>query len=63
MYNIDKTRVILSKLSLVKVLICKDDLRGYRGVGEKQIVVTTIKYISTNSRVLLPLIIWLASTY
>jgi hypothetical protein len=56
-YNIDETGVILSKLSLVKVLIGKDDLRDYRGAGEKQIIVTAVKCISADSRVLLPLII------
>ena len=44
-------------LSSVKVLIGKDDLRDYRGVGVKQIIVTAIKYISADSRLLLPLII------
>jgi hypothetical protein len=54
---------MLSKLSLVKVLVGRDNLRDYRGAGKKQTVVTTIKCISADSRVLLPLIIWPASTY
>jgi hypothetical protein len=56
-YNIDETEVILSKLSSIKVLIGKEDLRDYRGASKKQIIVTAIKCISTNSKVLLPLII------
>jgi hypothetical protein len=62
-YNIDETGVMLSKLSLVKVLVGKDDLRDYRGAGEKRTVVTAVKCISADSRVLLPLIIWPASTH
>ena len=57
MYNIDKTRVILSMLSLVKVLVSKDNQQGSRGAGVKRTIVTTIKYISTNRRALLLLII------
>jgi hypothetical protein len=30
-YNIDETRVMLSMLNSVKVLVSKDDIRGYRG--------------------------------
>ena len=44
-------------LGSVKVLIGKDDLRNYRGAGVKRIVVTTIKYVSGDSKSLLPLII------
>ncbi|KAF2801453.1 uncharacterized protein BDZ99DRAFT_403299, partial [Mytilinidion resinicola] len=56
-YNIDKTGVILSILSSVKVLIGKDNLQDYRGAGVKRIIVTAVKCISSNSRALLPLII------
>jgi hypothetical protein len=56
-YNIDKTGVMLSKLSLVKVLIGKDNLRNYRSAGVKRTIVTAIECISANSRSLLPLII------
>ena len=48
---------MLSMLSSVKVLISKDDLYNYRGAGVKRIMVTAIKCISANSRLLLPLII------
>jgi len=50
-------------LGSVKVLIGKDNIRDYRGVGVKRITVTVIKYVSGNSRSLLPLIIWPALTY
>ena len=48
---------MLSILSSVKVLIGKDDLRDYRGIGVKRTIVTAIKYISVDGRSLLPLII------
>jgi hypothetical protein len=62
-YNMDETGVMLSKLGSVKVLVGRDDLRDYRGAGEKRTVVTAVECISADGRVLLPLIIWLASTY
>jgi hypothetical protein len=62
-YNMDETGVMLCMLGSMKVLISKDDPRGYRGAGVKQTMVTTIKCISANGRSLLPLIIWLATTH
>ncbi|ORY02203.1 hypothetical protein BCR34DRAFT_574399 [Clohesyomyces aquaticus] len=56
-YNIDKTVVLLSKLSSVKVLVGKDDLRDYRGASVKRTIVTAIKCISGNGRSMLPLMI------
>jgi len=56
-YNIDKTSVILLMLSLVKVLIGKDNMQNYRGAYIKRIKVTAIKCISSNSRYLNPIII------
>jgi hypothetical protein len=56
-YNMDETGVMLSMLGSVKVLVGKDDLRGYRGAGVKRTIVTTVKCISANGRSLLPLII------
>jgi hypothetical protein len=50
-------------LSSIKVLVSKDDLRDYRGAGVKRTTVTTIKCISADGRSLLPMIIWLATTY
>ena len=45
-YNIDKTGVMLSMLGSFKVLIDKDNLRGYRGARVKQTIVTAIECIS-----------------
>ncbi|KFX91857.1 hypothetical protein O988_07548, partial [Pseudogymnoascus sp. VKM F-3808] len=47
----------------VKVLVRKDDSRGYRGAGVKRTMVTAIDCISANGRSLLPLIIWPATTH
>ncbi|ORX95178.1 hypothetical protein BCR34DRAFT_498679, partial [Clohesyomyces aquaticus] len=54
---IDKTGVMLSMLSSVKVLIGKDDLRNYRGAGVKRTIVTAVECISRDGRSLLLLII------
>ena len=62
-YNMDETGVMLSMLGSVKVLIGKDDLRGYRGAGVKRTMVTAIECISADGRSLRPLIIWPASTH
>jgi hypothetical protein len=56
-YNINKIRVILYILNSIKVLVSKDNLRDYRGVSVKCTLVTTIKYISANSKSLLLIII------
>jgi hypothetical protein len=53
----DETRVMLSMLSSIKVLVSKDDKQNYRGARVKQTLVTTIKCISANSRHLNPMII------
>jgi hypothetical protein len=63
MYNIDETKVMLSMLSSVKVLISKYDKRDYKGARVKRTSVTAIECISDNNRYLNPIIIWLASTY
>jgi hypothetical protein len=62
-YNIDKTSVMLSILSSVKVLVGKANIQIYRGARVKQTIVTAIKCISGNSRYLNPIIIWPATTY
>jgi hypothetical protein len=62
-YNIDETGVMLSKLSSVKVLVGRDDLRDYRGAGVKRTMVTAIECISADGRSSLPLIIWPAATH
>ena len=61
--NIDKTGVVLSILGSVKVLVSKHDRRDYRGARVKHTTVTTIEYISADSRYLNPMIICPASTY
>ena len=62
-YNMDETDAILSMLGSVKILVGKDDLRDYRSVGIKQTMATIVEYVSANSRLLLLLIIWPASTH
>jgi len=59
----DETRVMLSILSSIKVLISKYDKRDYRGARVKRISVTIIECISGDGRYLNPIIIWLASTH
>jgi hypothetical protein len=49
-YNMDEMGVMLCILSSVKVLVGKDDPRGYRGAGVKQTMVTAIECISANGR-------------
>ncbi|KAH7119014.1 hypothetical protein B0J11DRAFT_441005, partial [Dendryphion nanum] len=56
-YNIDKIGVMLSILNSIKVFISKANIQQYRGAYIKQIIVTTIKYISANSRYFNPIII------
>jgi DDE superfamily endonuclease len=59
-YNIDKTSILLSALSSLKVLVGTDDLRTYRGAG---VIITAIECISIDGRSLNPLIIWPATTH
>lgn len=53
----NKMKVMLSMLSFVKVLVNKNNLRDYRNASVKRIIITAIKYISTNDKLLLSLII------
>jgi hypothetical protein len=62
-YNMDKTGVMLSMLGSAKVLVGKDEQQGGRGGSVKRTMVTAIECISADGRVLLPLIIWPASTH
>jgi hypothetical protein len=62
-YNMDETGVVLYILGSIKVLISKDNPQDYRGAGVKRIIVTAIEYISADSRSLLLIIIWPATTY
>ena len=59
----DETGVILSMPSSIKVLISKYNKRDYRGTRVKCISITAIKCISSDSRYLNLMIIWLVSTY
>jgi hypothetical protein len=59
----DETGFMLSMLGSVKVLVGKDDLRDYKGTGVKRTMITAIECISASSRLLLPLIVWPASTH
>ena len=56
-YNIDKIGVLLSVLNSLKVLVGKNELRDYRGVGVKYTLITMIECVSIDSRCLYPLII------
>ena len=58
----DETGVMLSVLNSIKVLVRKEDPRDYRGTIVKRKSITAIEYISANGRVLLPMIIWPATT-
>jgi hypothetical protein len=62
-YNMDETGVLLSVLNSLKVLVGKDELRDYRGVGVKRTLITAIECISADGRHLHPLIIWPAATH
>ncbi|KAF2647103.1 DDE-domain-containing protein [Lophiostoma macrostomum CBS 122681] len=62
-YNMDETGVMLSMLNSIKVLIGKDDTRGYRGARVKRTMITAVECISADGRCLDPMIIWPASTH
>ena len=62
-YNMDETGVMLSMPGSVKVLVGKDDVRGYRGARIKRTTVTAIERISADGRYLTPMIIWPATTH
>ena len=62
-YNIDETGALLSAPKSLRVLVGKDDLRNYRGVGVQRTLVTAIECISADGRSLDPLIIWPAATH
>jgi hypothetical protein len=59
----DETKVMLSMLGCVKVLVSKDDLRNYKDARVKRITVTAIECISADGRYLDLMIIWPASTH
>ena len=49
-YNMDETGVMLRMLGSVKVLVGRDDQRGYRGAGVKRTMVTAIECVSAGGR-------------
>ena len=62
-YNMDKTGVMLSKLSSIKVLVGRDTQRSYRGARVKRVSITAIKCASAAGDFRSPMIIWPASTH
>ena len=62
-YNMDETGVLLSVLNSLKVLVGSHNLRKHRAVAVKRSLITAVECISTNSKWLAPLIIWLAATH
>ena len=62
-WNMDETGVMLSKLNSVKVLMSKDNQRGYRGARVKRTTVTAVECVSAEGKYLDPMIIWPASTH
>ena len=62
-YNMDETGIMLSMLGSIKVLVSKDDRRGYRGARVKRTTVTAIECISAEGKCLKPMIIWPATTH
>ena len=59
----DEMGTMLSMLNSVKVSVCKDDTRGYRGARVKRTIVTAIECISADGKCLKPMIIWPAATH
>ena len=62
-YNMDETGIMLSKLNSIKVLVGKDNKRGYRGACVKRTTITAIECVSAVGRYLNPIIIWPAATH
>jgi hypothetical protein len=62
-YSMDETRVMLSKLGSVKVLVGQDDRRDYHSVRVERQMVSAVECISADGRYLKPMVIWPASTY
>jgi hypothetical protein len=62
-YNMDETGIMLSKLNSVKVLVGKDNKRGYRGARVKRTTITAIECVSAVGQYLDPMIIWPGSTH
>lgn len=56
-YNMNETEVMLSMLDFVKVLVDKNDLRGYKGAHVKRTVVIAVQCISANNKYLNSMIV------
>jgi hypothetical protein len=56
-YNINETKVMLSILGFIKVLVSKYNKRDYKGARVKRTSVTIIECISGDSKYLNPMII------
>jgi DDE superfamily endonuclease len=63
MYNMDETGTMLYKLNSVKVVVGKDDLRGYRGAEINRETITAIECVSGDGKLLHPMIIWPGASY
>jgi hypothetical protein len=57
----DETRVMLSMLASIKVIVGKDDMRDSGGARVKREMVTAIECISADGGYLKPMIRYLAS--
>ena len=62
-YNMNETDIMLFKLNSIKVLVSKDDKRGYRGACVKRTTITAIECVSAVDKYLNPMIIWPAATH
>ena len=62
-YNMDETGAVLSILGFVKVLVSKNNLRDYRGAGDKRTMMTAIECVFADGRDFLLVIIWPATTH
>jgi hypothetical protein len=56
-YSMDETRVMLSKLGSVKVLVRQDDRRDYHSVRVERQMVSAVECISADGRYLKPMVI------
>ncbi len=62
-YNMNETDIMLFKLNSIKVLVDKNNKRGYRDARVKRTIITVIECVSAVSRYLNFMIIWSATTH
>lgn len=55
-YKIGETKIMLSMLNSVEVLVGKDDMQGYRGARVKWTMLTAVECISADGSYLKPMI-------